>query len=155
MQRSYLLLIFLMSHFSLWSQVNESFSDGNFTNNPLWKGDTSYFTINSLFQLQSNGPNASAQLHLSTQNTSVLDTEWNFYINLDFDITTSNWAKIYLTSDREDLENNPKGYYIKFDGTNNSIDFYKQDSSTHIKLISGKSGRASKLSTNTFFIKML
>ncbi len=144
-----------MSHFSLWSQINESFSDSNFTNNPLWKGDTSFFTVNPLYQLQSNGPNASAQLHLSTQNTSVLDTEWNFYINLDFDITTANWAKIYLTSDREDLENNPKGYYIKFDGTSNSIDFYKQDSSTHIKLISGKSGRASKLSANTFFIKML
>ena len=155
MQRSYLLLIFLMSPFSLWSQLNESFSDNNFTNNPVWMGDTPYFTINTALQLQSNGPNSTAQLHLSTPNTKVLDTEWDFYVNLDFDITTTNWAKIYLISDRIDTENNPKGYYVKFDGTNNSVDFYKQDSATHTKLLAGKVGRAAKLASNTFLIKVI
>jgi hypothetical protein len=155
MQRSYLLLIFLIGHFSAFSQVNESFSDANFTDTPQWQGETAYFIVNSALQLQSNGPNANGQLHLSVPNSRSRDTEWNFYTLLDFDITSSNWAKIYLTSDRADTEDNPKGYYIKFDGTNNSVDLYKQDSLTHTKIIAGKNGRAGKTTLNIFSIKVI
>ncbi len=155
MQRPYLLLLFLAVHFSAFSQVNDSFSDSDFTNNPTWAGETTFFTVNAALQLQSNGPNAASQLHLSIPNSRCRDTEWDFYTKLDLDLTTANWARIYLTSDRADTENNPKGYYVKFDGTTNSVDLYRQDSITHTKLISGKNGRAAKKSLNIFRIKVL
>lgn len=155
MQRSYLLPLFLMVHFSVCSQVNEKFTDKDFTNNPTWMGEIAFFSVNTASQLQSNGPNASSQLHLSTSNNRCRDTEWNFYTKLDLDITTNNWARIYLTSDRVNTENNPNGYYVKFDGTTNSVDLYKQDSVTHTKIISGKAGRAGKKSLNVFRIKVL
>jgi hypothetical protein len=154
MQRPYLLLIFIVAHFSTYCQINDSFSDNDFSNNPVWTGETSYFIVNPSFQLQSNGPNASSKLHLSTPNSRCRDTEWDFYTNLDFDITTSNYALFYLTSDREDTENYPKGYYVKFDGTTNAVDLFKQDSLTHTKIIAGKSGRAAKASLNIFQVKV-
>jgi hypothetical protein len=155
MQRSYLLLIFLILRLCALGQVNESFSDHNFTNNPVWIGETAFFIVNTSLQLQSNGPGSASQLHLSTSNTRCRDTEWNFYTKLDLDITATNWARIYLTSDRADTENNPKGYYVKFDGTTNSVDLYKQDSTKHTKIISGKAGRAGKKSLNVFRIKVI
>ncbi|HWZ21263.1 MAG TPA: lamin tail domain-containing protein, partial [Cytophagaceae bacterium] len=144
-----------MVHFSASSQVNDLFSDNDFTNNPTWEGEATFFTVNATSQLQSNGPKASSQLHLSTANSRCRDTEWSFYTKLDLDITTTNWARIYLVSDRADTENNPKGYYVKFDGTTNSVDLYKQDSITHTKIISGKRGRAGKKALNIFRIKVL
>jgi hypothetical protein len=155
MQRSYLLLIFLMVPLCAFSQINESFSDNDFINNPAWIGETAFFTVNTALQLQSNGPGSTSQLHLSTSNSRCRDTEWNFYTKLDLDITATNWARIYLTSDRADTENNPKGYYVKFDGTTNSVDLYKQDSTKHTKIISGKTGRAGKKALNVFRIKVI
>lgn len=155
MQRSYLLLIFMLFKFPVLAQVYETFSDSNFASNPVWMGETTFFTVSPALELESNGPNATSQLYLSTNNLRCRDTEWNFYTRLDFDITTSNWAKIYLTSDRSNTEDSPKGYYVKFDGSNNSIDLYRQDSSTHLKIISGKSGRAGKTSQNIFKVKVI
>ncbi len=155
MLRSYLLLLIFVLPFSIYSQVKDDFLDNEFTSNPSWIGETAYFTVNPLFQLQSNGPTVASKLHLSTPNLSVRDTEWDFYAKLDLDITTTNWARFYLTSDRADTENNPKGYYVKLDGTTNSVDLYKQDSTMHTKLIAGKIGRAAKKTLNNFRIKVL
>lgn len=155
MQRSYLLLLFLSVHFSIFGQLHESFTDSEFSSNPVWVGETAFFKVASNLELQSNGPNATAQIYLSTANERCRNTEWNFYARLDFDLTTSNWARVYLTSDRSDTKNNPKGYYVKFEGATNSVDLYRQDSTTHTKLIAGKSGRAGKTSLNSFRIKVL
>ncbi|HVD97265.1 MAG TPA: lamin tail domain-containing protein [Cytophagaceae bacterium] len=155
MQRSYLLLVFLAFGLSAHAQLTETFSDSNFTANPEWLGKTTFFKISNDLKLQSNGPKVASLLHLSTPNSRCLDTQWDIYAELNFDITTSNYARFYLTSDRSDTENNPKGYYLKFDGTSNSIDFYRQDSTKHTKLISGKAGRAGKKSMNIFLLRIL
>ncbi len=155
MQRSYLLLVFLFFQIPSYSQLQETFSDGNFTSDPFWEGETDFFSISSGMELQSNGPNASSQLYLSTPNTLGLNTEWNFYARLDFDITTSNWARIYLTSDLSNTKNALKGYYVKFEGTSNSVDLYRQDGPTHTRLIAGKTGRAGKTTSNSFRIKVI
>ena len=44
--------IFLLSTLC-FSQVEDNFTDGDFSNNPAWQGTTSNYTINSSFQLQS------------------------------------------------------------------------------------------------------
>jgi hypothetical protein len=155
MQRPYLFVIFMFFKLTVFAQLHESFSDSNFTTNPVWLEETTFFTISPALELESNGPNATSQIHLSTANHLCRNTEWNFYARLDFDITTSNWAKIYLTGDRSNIEDNPNGYYVKFDGNSNSVDLYRQDSLTHTKLISGKNGRAGKTSLNIFKIKVI
>ncbi|MDD3645348.1 MAG: hypothetical protein PHR19_07465, partial [Bacteroidales bacterium] len=42
----------------LFSQITDSFTDGDFTNNPTWVGDTLNFKVNSAFQLQLDAPAA-------------------------------------------------------------------------------------------------
>ena len=49
-----LILIFLLIPLVLKAQVRDDFSDGNFTSDPAWSGDTAAFEINSLNQLHLN-----------------------------------------------------------------------------------------------------
>ena len=52
MRSVFLLLVFITSFAQ--AQVSDSFTDGNFTANPIWTGDGTEFTINTSQQLQLN-----------------------------------------------------------------------------------------------------
>ena len=51
-----ILLLFLIINFTTFcrAQVFDDFDDGNFSENPVWLGDDSLFTINIEKQLQLN-----------------------------------------------------------------------------------------------------
>ena len=48
------IIVFLTLSYSSYGQLFEDFSDGDFTNNPSWEGDTSEFIVNSNLVLQLN-----------------------------------------------------------------------------------------------------
>ena len=81
-----LLLIFTF-HF-VNAQVNDNFSDGNFTANPTWLGDTTKFIVNSSFQLQLNAPAITDTAYISTISNRLDSTEWQFWVKLDFSPST-------------------------------------------------------------------
>ena len=95
--RTTLLLIILINSVYGYTQVTDNFSDGDFTNDPIWSGDDSYFVVTEENRLNSNGPSGTASvLHLSTV-SSVMDyTVWEFLLDLNFNGTTSNFFRIYL-----------------------------------------------------------
>jgi lamin tail-like protein len=121
------------------AQLKESFNDGDITNNPLWIGDTSQWIVNPSFQLQSNDTVKNASFYLSTVNNLSVNTQWELYINLDFNTSSANYADIYLTSSSSDLKDeNATGYFVRLGGTNDDICLYRKDSSGIItKLIDG------------------
>ncbi|MFT7197950.1 MAG: hypothetical protein ACI83W_002325, partial [Marinoscillum sp.] len=132
--RTTLFLIFLLS--SLWSfgQVSDDFSDGDFTNNPVWSGDTEYFLVNAE-RLESNGP-AGGTIHLSTENTIMDYTTWEFLVDLNFNGTSSNFIRIYLTSNQADLEASPTGYFLQMGQTNaDFIKFFRSDAGTNVEIL--------------------
>jgi hypothetical protein len=138
------------------SQTLESFEDGDFLQNPTWTGDSSYFYINSQKQLQSNGPSSTTSIYLSFPSCQAKETVWQFWVKLPFQPSTSNFAKVFITSDLPNLKGSLHGYYIKIggeSGTTDGIDFYKQTGNTSIKLIDGISGHAGK-SNNELRIKV-
>src|SRR6185503_13450410 len=98
----FFLLLFPLSSSA---QLQDDFSDGDFTNNPAWNGDASQFLVNTSGQLQLNGP-ASGTSSLSTPlNLSSLDSvEWTFFIRLSFSPSSNNYARVYLTSDQQSLK---------------------------------------------------
>ncbi|UXP33389.1 lamin tail domain-containing protein [Reichenbachiella agarivorans] len=119
-----------LSCWSLSAQVNDDFSDGDFTASPVWSGDVSQFEIEGN-QLNSNGPSASAVLHLSTANDIMDYARWEFLVELKFAPSGTNKARIYLVSNRQNLEGDLNGYFIEIGQSNEDyINFYRQDGSS-------------------------
>ncbi len=127
------------------AQVQDDFSDGDFTANPAWSGTDAYWTVTVDKRLRSNGPSATATLYLTTPNTLLGDTEWRFWVRVGFSPSTQNFALVYLVADRADLTDpNLQGYYLKLGGitgTNDSLELWHQNGSTHTRLAGGRRGR--------------
>ncbi len=135
-----LLLSFVLSGFS---QVSDSFSDNDFTQNPVWVGTDNYFVVVAQ-TLRSNGPNTNGDtqpdtLWLTTHNFLIDSTEWSFLVDLKFNPIADNFLRIYLVSDNQNLTQSLNGYYIQLGQSgNDSINFYKQTGNNRQLLFTGK-----------------
>ncbi len=143
-----ILLFFLVFCFA-YGQVSDDFSDGDFTNNPAWTGNTNLFIVNTQRQLQSNGSGTDT-IFLATANSYLNAsglTEWRFWVKLDFSPSTSNFARFYLMSDQSNLLGALNGYFLQIggiSGTADAIDLYRQDGNTVTKILNGTPGYAGK-----------
>ncbi len=133
------LLIFLFSSFILQAQLNDTFSDGDFSANPAWVGETSLFTVNAALELQSNGIPGTDHIYLSTANSRMDNAEWRIYTRFLNAPSNSNFIKIYLTASRPELDSAQQGYFLRIGetGSADGIDLYRQDSLTEVLLIDG------------------
>lgn len=141
---------------AVFSQITEGFDDGNFTTNPTWTGTDTNFTVNTSLQLQLNDASSAATSYLSTINTSIDSTEWQFYVKLSFSPSSQNYARVYLVADQADLSSSSlNGYFLQLgeSGSADAVDLYRKNGSTETLLISGIDGHVAN-STNTLRIKV-
>ncbi len=128
-----------------WAQLQDDFSDGDFTSNPTWSGTDPYWAITPDRRLRSNGPSTTATLYLSTPNALIDNTEWRFWVRAAFNPSPQNFAQVYLVADRADLmDPGLQGYYLRLGGITGSADsleLWRQNGSTHTRLAGGKPGR--------------
>lgn len=112
--KDFLNMLFLIVPFLSFSQVSDDFSDGDFTNNPIWSGTVNQFIVNPSFQLQTD-TNAAAASYLATPHLlpDLADKEWKFYAKMSFAGSATNYARIYLTADNPNLNLVLNGYYIQ------------------------------------------
>lgn len=138
--RKTLLFLLLLSVKLTFGQFRDNFSDGNFTANPLWSGQTSLFNINANKQLNSSLSAVAQTISLSTANNLALNVRWDFSVQLNFDPSATNLTRIYLISDQADLKGNLNGYFIQIgeSGSTDSYDLYKQTGNSVSKIIDGK-----------------
>lgn len=112
------------------AQVNDDFSDGDFTSSPAWTGDTDLFTIvadGSDFAVQSNGDAVSDTLQLRTA-SSLTHGTWSFrFAYRNGTLTNFNQIRYFLTSDIEDLEGEVDGYHIQIGTNNRNVRLYRSD----------------------------
>ncbi len=138
-----LVLLIAFSFFGIISnaQVTDNFSDGDFTNAPVWSGDNAQYIVNPSFQLQLNGTAADTS-YLSTPGTAVANSEWNFWVRENFSPSDNNNVRFYVVSDIAVLTGAVNGYYIRLgeNGSFDSVDLWKQTGSTHVKIIDGVNG---------------
>ncbi|MFC1731213.1 lamin tail domain-containing protein [candidate division KSB1 bacterium] len=144
--------IFLVPFF-LSAQINDNFSDGDFTNNPIWTGNANQYEINSSKQLHLNSIGTDTS-YLSTSNNLNINTEWLFYVKQSFNSSSNNYSRIYLVSDEIMVDGPLKGYYLQIGGTNDQISLYRQDSVNSELLIEGTIAYTGN-SINKFNIKVL
>lgn len=137
MRKTLLFFILLCTKLS-FAQVIDSFSDGDFTNNPTWSGTTSYFHVVDGV-LSSNGPQATSTLYLSTPNSLSSNVAWEFYVNLGFDPSTTNYPRIYLISNQADLSatSGIQAYYLQLGSSSSAENFslVKQNGATSTTLL--------------------
>ena len=120
-----------------FGQVNDSFSDGNFINNPFWTGTTANFTVNSAFQLQSKAT-ATSISSLFTASEAFDDATWECWVKINYNPSLSNYASIYLASDKNDISMGCNAYFVQIGGSNDEVSLFVQEGiNKPVKIIDG------------------
>ena len=147
-----LLLAGLALSGALNAQVNDDFSDGDFTANPVWSGDDALFTVDA-GQLRSNSPGA-ANYHLSTPSTQAMEVQWELFVDLKFSTSGANYVDVYLISDNADLASGVNGYYVRMGGTQDRLELFRSDGGSATSLIVSPDGIVNSSSDNPFLIRV-
>jgi len=136
-----LIFFFIIFPSCVFAQVNDNFSDGNFTDDPSWTGDSANFEIDTLLQLHLNAPEVADTSYLATQSQAINNAVWEFFIKMDFNPSSANYSKVYLVSDTSDLETSLNGYFVKTGNTDDEISLYRQDGTEETEIIDGTNDR--------------
>ncbi|MFT5877459.1 MAG: hypothetical protein ACI8SA_001321 [Dokdonia sp.] len=126
-------------------QFTDDFTDADFTTNPTWTGNISDFQISATNTLQLNAPAVTSNSYLVTPSQAIGNAQYDFNVRLDFDPSTSNYAKVYLTSSAADLSGSLNGYYVQIGGASGTLDdvsLYFQNGTAGTKIIDGTNGIA-------------
>lgn len=137
----YFFLFFLLSPAIVFSQLSDDFSDGDFTQNPVWNGNADLFTVNISRQLQLNA-SGEGQSQLVTPFASDGLIEWRIWVRLNFAPSDNNNAKIYLVSDNINLTEPLNGFYLKLGegGSADAIELYRQSGTVNSLVCRGTEG---------------
>jgi hypothetical protein len=130
-----LLLFAVFLPVSLFAQVYEDFSDGDFTVDPSWYGDQGHFKLCSTSAvpeeqrpaLQLSAPEAGIS-SMVVVSPYTGEMEWHFWVKLSLNTSAGNFARVYLLSSGLDLKVPLNGYFLQIGGTDDSVKFFRQDS---------------------------
>ncbi|HNY01519.1 MAG TPA: lamin tail domain-containing protein [Bacteroidales bacterium] len=138
---------------AVFSQVMDDFSDGNFTQNPSWSGDTARFEVNTAGQLHLKSEGSDTSL-LVTPVFSFPAAEWRFWGKLSFNTSANNFARVYLAADTSDILLSQTGFYLQAGGSNDSLVICRlQGGVSHV--LYRFSGYRTNHSTNAFRIRIV
>lgn len=152
----FLFIPFLFLSAFATAQVTDNFTDGDFTTNPAWSGDDSVYTVVSN-QLRSNKTIINSTFFLSTPSTTATNCQWEFWVNLKFATSSTNYVDVYLTSDQANLSaTNINGYFVRIGNTSDEISLYKRSGTTasSVMIIDGANGVLTSSSNNILKIKV-
>jgi hypothetical protein len=152
----HLLLLFLWLPLVAQAQLAETFTDGDFTQNPTWTGDIGSFVVASQV-LQSNGPaTTGTQLQLVTPCQASTGTTWEFWANLRLATSASNLADVWLLASQPDLRSPAtKGYFVRLGGTDDEVSLFRKDSARSAALlIDGLNGTLASSTNNLVRVRV-
>ena len=129
------LFILLFAPFLCWAQLNEHFSDGDFTQNPSWSGNSANFEVNSLLQLHSKST-ITGTAALFCPSVAFDDASWECWVKITYPTSSSNYAVLYLASDKMETID-CKAYYVQIGGTNDEVSLFVQEGTKKTKIIDG------------------
>ena len=130
------LWLVLLMPFHGQAQFTDDFSDNDFTANPTWSGDDSIFVASTGILRLMAAP-ISSEAAMSTPSQAIENASWEFFVNLDFNPSSSNLARVYLVSDQASLRGALNGYFVEIGGTTDEVSLYRQDGSSDSELIDG------------------
>ncbi|MFN8887161.1 MAG: lamin tail domain-containing protein [Cyclobacteriaceae bacterium] len=131
--------IILFSAFVCRAQFADDFSDGDFSNNPVWASDQPTNWLVAGGQLQSNSTTLNSTFSISTPSTLATNAQWEFYVNLQFNTSSLNYVDVYLISSNASLTS-ADGYFVRIGGTTDEVSLYKSMAGVTSLLINGQDG---------------
>ncbi len=134
-----IIILIMLSAFcnTVKAQIADNFEEEGLSNRPHWNGDTTLFILNT-GRLQSNGNQASSTIYLSTPQSMLDNAEWNFKVFLQFKASSTNYVRIYLTSNKSDLKGILNGYYLQIgQSTHNRLQIFKQEQNKSTSVFEG------------------
>ncbi|TAG59053.1 MAG: lamin tail domain-containing protein, partial [Cytophagales bacterium] len=120
--------------------IFEDFSDGDLSTNPTWNGNISVFTTIGNNTLRSNATAAGTYfLSTSINQISIKGKEWNIQIRQNLASSATNFSRIYLASDNQNLTGSLTGYYLQLGeaGTADVVELFKQNGNIRTSLMRG------------------
>lgn len=125
-----------------YAQFSENFTDGDFTHNGTWVGNTGDFTINTAYQLQSRSEVANSGFFLSTESELATAVQWIFWVRIAFNPSSANYVDTYLTASDSNLSlQSTTGYFVRIGNTDDEISLYRKDAAGKVtKIIDGENG---------------
>ncbi len=129
-----------MSIFTL-AQFADDFTDGDFTSNPEWVGETEKYAVSASNELQLYDETQSGSAYLSTASEAINNAVWEFVWKYEFNPSSSNYTDVYLVSNLSDLSGDINGYFVRIGNTSDEISLYQQSGGTKTKIIDGVDGR--------------
>ncbi len=150
-----LIIVFLFLLFSSKAQVNEDFTDGDYTSNPTWTvSSATDFSVNA-GQLKSANTTSNSAFYISTTNTLTSNCTWEFWVNLQFATSGANYVDAYLMSDNSNLlASTINGYFVRIGNTSDDISLYKSTAGTQAILIDGINATVASSTSNLIKIKV-
>lgn len=133
----YILLLLTLFSVKAKAQWNDNFSDGNLNSNPKWNGDTVKFTVNTAAQLQLNAVATTSSAYLSTPSSIGYNASWTFLVKMDFNPSSSNYAKVFLMADQSDLTASLNGYFLKIGCTDDKLSLFRKEGNTETLIADG------------------
>lgn len=152
---------FPFTYFESAPIVFDDFSDGDFTNDPVWMGTTDDFIVNEDFRLQLNASEA-GQSYLSSNFNAVSlnEREWSIWVKHEFAGSGSNNTRIYLSTQNPVLQHSGTttagalGYYLLLGeaGPDDAIRLFRdgEQGSSPVEIAAGTPG----LVANAFEIRI-
>lgn len=139
------------------AQVTDNFTDGDFTASPTWtvNAPTDFTVVSS--QLKSANTTTNSNFYISTPSTLSNNCQWEFYVNLQFNTSGTNYVDAYLSSDVPNLQaTNINGYFVRIGNTLDEICLYKRSGTlaSAVKIIDGTDG-ITNVSNNLLKIKVV
>ena len=120
-----------------YGQFIENFDDGDFAG---WSGMDTDYVVNASTQLQLNGDCASGGTAYLTYPAATLDAAmWTFFVDLDFDPSSANHARVFLQSNSPNLLGDVYGYFVRIgeDGTSDKVELWRNNGATASVVIEG------------------
>lgn len=131
-----------------FAQLQDDFSDGDFTSNPTWTGTASNYAVNNgILELNDqSGSGGQSALSASCNLTSLVNQEWRIWIDQNLAGSASNQSRIYLASNGAALSysgtgsSGVEGYYLLLGEalSGDVIRFYYDDGTNTTLLASGQ-----------------
>ena len=131
----------LLSASTAAAQISDNFSDGNFTENPLWYGMHSHFEIDSLNQLHLDAPSENSASYLYLKSNILENTIWEMSLKMDFNPSSSNYVDWYIMANDSLLENSSEAYFVRIGNTEDEVSLYRQENGEITKIIDGLDDR--------------